>query len=170
MSRAHRNFSFVLFVYLFVLIWREPYAYFTRSVILSFCLLGLLLPLFASVFSTFMEFGIFCVCYRSSSDSLLLPFFPVSLFFCSFALCLPCFRSAATVSHLASCPPLHIAPLYQPTNHPTQKKNNLYTKFSQQPACKIKSAPPSRIYLASRYLVPFQRRVSLPCSSLVISG
>jgi len=144
-SRA-RRFNLFLFD-LFVSIRRESYAYLTRSFCLSVCL-GFFLV------CHFYVHGIWyicvCFCYRSSSDSFFLFLFLVSLFFCSFAFCLPCFRSAAAaVSHLGSCP-LHIAPLYQPTHHPHTKKNNLYTKFSQQPARKIKSEPPSRIHLASQ--------------------
>lgn len=149
MSRA-RRFNLFLFD-LFVSIRRESYAYLTRSMIFVYLFAW---AFSSSVISTFMEFGTFvfasAIDRRRTLFFLFLFLFLVSLFFCSFAFCLPCFRSAAAaVSHLGSCP-LHIAPLYQPTHHPHTKKNNLYTKFSQQPARKIKSEPPSRIHLASQ--------------------
>lgn len=131
MSRAHRNFSFVLFVYLFVLIWREPYAYVTRSVIFVF--------LFAWAFTSSIRVCLFHVheiWYFLCLLSIVLglpssPFFPCLsflLFICSlstlFSECCYCFTSCIVP------PPLHIAPLYQPTNHPTQKKQLVHKILS----------------------------------------
>lgn len=120
MRRHSFFFSRVFFLLLFrlsVSMWKEPYAYGFLYCSITF-------------FFLFMELSTFLLSIVFGLFLLFLFIVSISLFSRSSALCLPCFRSVCCCSHLGSCLPLHIAPLYHPNQSPPHKNTPLVYKAS----------------------------------------